>query len=113
MKLLPIVYVTDMDRSVRFFQLLGFRARAVSDFWSKLDAGPGATLGLHASTAPLDAGTQVELALVADRPLEEISRLASDHQIDVAREIRDEIFGRSIVLTDPDGLAIQVNEYRD
>ncbi|MCP5025201.1 MAG: VOC family protein [Actinomycetia bacterium] len=113
MKLLPIVYVTNMDRSVRFYTLLGFRPSTVGEFWSELEAGSGAMLGLHGATGPLDGGTQVELNLVADQPLEEISRLAGDHQMKVAREIRDEIFGRSFVLTDPDGLAIQVNEYRD
>ncbi|MCP3856069.1 MAG: VOC family protein [Actinomycetia bacterium] len=113
MKLLPIVYVTDMDRSVRFYQLLGFKPSTVSEFWSQLEAGSGAMLGLHGATGPLTPGTQVELNLVADRPLEEVSRLAGDHDFEVGREIRDEIFGRSLVLTDPDGLAVQVNEYRD
>ena len=113
MKLLPIVYVTDMDRSVRFYALLGFRPNTVGEFWSELEAGSGAMLGLHGATGPLNAGTQVELNCVADRPLEEISRLAGDHELGVGREIRDEIFGRSLVLTDPDGLAIQINEYRN
>jgi catechol 2,3-dioxygenase-like lactoylglutathione lyase family enzyme len=104
MILMPIVYVGDMDESVAYYEGLGFDARSRSAHWSTLDAGDGALLALHAADG--DTVGRVELALVADEPLE---RLVG--AMPVARGIADEAFGRSLVLRDPNGLQIQVNEH--
>src|SRR5205085_1953892 len=45
------IYVTDMDRAVRFYTEtlgLGLAFRA-GDAWARIDAGMGLTLGLHAA----------------------------------------------------------------
>ena len=44
--------------------------------------------------------------MVAEQPLERIAEL-----VPLARGIADEAFGRSLVLVDPNGLEIQVNEH--
>jgi hypothetical protein len=44
--------------------------------------------------------------MLAEEPLEDIRE-----QLPMARDITDEAFGRSIVLADPDGVTIQVNEH--
>ena len=103
MILMPIVYVTDMDRSIEFYGSLGFELRSRGDHWSELAAGDGAVLALHRAPA---AG--LELALVAREPLEQT---LETHAGAVARPISDEGFGRSLVLQDPDGLRLQVNEH--
>lgn len=105
MILMPIVYVRDMDESVAFYERLGFEVdlRSRSRHWTELKAGEGAVLALHA--AEEEAG-RVELSMVAEQPLERLAEVSA-----VARGIADEAFGRSIILQDPNGLQIQVNEH--
>ena len=103
MILMPIVYVKDMDASLAFYESLGFDVEMSSPMWSRLRAGDGAALALHGE-ADGNAG-HIELAMDAD----DLGPLAG--RDDVARGIADEAFGRSIVLRDPNGLAIQVNAH--
>jgi catechol 2,3-dioxygenase-like lactoylglutathione lyase family enzyme len=102
--LMPIVYVTDMDASLAFYESLGFGVQSRSQMWSQLRAGDGAVLALHGAGAD-DAG-RVRLALVAEEPLEQVAE-----RIPPYRGIADEAFGRSLVLQDPNGMRIQVNEH--
>ena len=44
--------------------------------------------------------------MIAEQPLEAVAGLAPP-----ARGIADEAFGRSLILEDPNGLQIQVNEH--
>ena len=44
--------------------------------------------------------------MVADEPLERIAELTPPY-----RGIADEAFGRSLIVADPNGLKIQVNEH--
>lgn len=103
---MPIVYVSDMDESVAFYERLGFEADMASrgPSWAQLRAGDGAVLALHSAMGG-EPG-RIELAMVADEPLERVAEL-----VPPARGIADEAFGRSLVLRDPNGLAIQVNEH--
>jgi catechol 2,3-dioxygenase-like lactoylglutathione lyase family enzyme len=101
--LMPIVYVTDMERSIEFYRSLGFTPLHESAHWSELGAGDGARLALH-----LADGSGLELALTSTDALESV---AAAHADDLARGIADEAFGRSLVLRDPDGLRLQVNEH--
>ena len=103
MILMPILYVRDMDASLAFYESLGFEVELRSEMWSRLRAGDGAALALHGEIDG-NAG-HIELAMNAD----ELEPLAG--RDDVARGIADEAFGRSIVLRDPNGLAIQVNAH--
>ena len=106
MILMPIVYVHDMAESVAFYERLGFEVdlQSRSHGWTELKAGEGAVLALH--TAEGGKAGRVELSMVAEQPLERLAEVAA-----VARGIADEAFGRSIVLQDPNGLRIQVNEH--
>jgi catechol 2,3-dioxygenase-like lactoylglutathione lyase family enzyme len=102
--LMPIVYVRDMDESLSFYERLGFTVTTRGSVWSELAAGDGATLALHG--APADDAGRVELALVSEEPLERVAELVPPH-----RGIADETFGRSLLVRDPNGLTIQVNEH--
>jgi catechol 2,3-dioxygenase-like lactoylglutathione lyase family enzyme len=106
MILMPIVYVSDMDESVAFYERLGFEVDLESrgEHWTELKAGDGAVLALHAA-AEGEAG-RVELSMVATEPLERLVEASAP-----ARGISSEAFGRSLVLRDPNGLEIQVNEH--
>ena len=104
MILMPIVYVEDMDASLAFYESLGFDVLDRSPMWSRLKAGDGAALALHG--APPEHVGRVELALVSEEPLERVAE-----RVPPARGIADEAFGRSLVLEDPNGMRIQVNEH--
>ena len=111
MKPVAIVYVTNMDRSLEWYRAVLPAADVVSTspWWSELSVA-GTSLALH-FTERITPGDQVGLALAADRPLEHVVRTLAEAGIEPIRGIADEAFGRSLVLEDPDGLAIQVNEH--
>jgi len=112
MKLMPIVYVTDMERSIAFYRALGFEVDVAGTTWTQLAAGERAILALHATPEAHGAGANpVELAFIAEEPLEVLLERLREHGIEPARGIADEAFGRSVVLRDPDGLPLQVNEH--
>ncbi len=105
MRLQPIVYVTDMERSTAWYSdLLGHGPDVAGGHWSSFGVG-GAHLALHLSDEALGAGN-IELSLVVEEPLEELASRLTPH-----RAIADEAFGRSLVVRDPDGALIQVNEH--
>lgn len=54
---------------------------------------------------------RVELSLVATEPLEAVLERLGAAGIEPVRGISDEAFGRSVVLEDPDGTPVQVNEH--
>lgn len=116
----PIVHVTEMERSINWYStLLGKEASFSSEHWSTFSVGDG-TLALHSvdqrslvegsaveGSAEEPAGNgSVELSLVVDDTLEALlDRTGWDAAIDT------QPFGRSLVLHDPDGARIQVNEH--
>jgi len=112
LKLVPIVYVTDMDRSLAWYRTLLPDAELVSasPYWSELSLGPAASLALH-RTETITPGTQVGVAFEAGRPLDMLLDDLAAGGIEPHRGIADEVFGRSVQVADPDGLIIQVNEH--
>lgn len=114
LKLMPIVYVSQMARSLDFYLALGLQPDYLQrdGVWSSLKAGDAA-LGLHTlePLPPLQETDRVALALVSEGPLEALVERLAAQNIAPARGIRDESFGRSLVLRDPDGLLIQVNQH--
>jgi catechol 2,3-dioxygenase-like lactoylglutathione lyase family enzyme len=113
MKLMPIVYVSDMGRAVDFYTALGLRGENIdrAGMWTELALG-NAILALHyAQPLPKTANGRVELAMVSEEPLETfVAHLEASH-VALERGITDEAFGRSIQVRDPDGLLIQINEH--
>lgn len=107
---MTIVYVTNMERSLRFYKGLGCVAKTEGAYWSELRLET-AVLALHlTNTLPQD-GLWVSLALVAHKPLETIITELNAAGIATPDDIADEAFGRSLRLRDPDGLPIQINEH--
>ncbi|QSB16821.1 VOC family protein [Natronosporangium hydrolyticum] len=120
---LPVVYVSDMEKSLRFYRCLGLaeRTRSRSNAWVEL-SGPDGQLALHraegmsppdppAEPAEAVAAGRVTLAFVCPGPLEELAQRLALAGFATRRGIADEAFGRSLVVADPDGLLIQVNEH--
>jgi predicted enzyme related to lactoylglutathione lyase len=111
MRLQPIVYASSMDRTVGWYEaVLGRAPVSRSAAWSAFDIG-GAMLGIHLGERTAPAGP-VALSLIATAPLEEVLARLAAAGITPEGEIVDQPFGRSFVLRDPEGLAVQVNEHR-
>ena len=109
---MTIVYVTSMRRSQLFYERLGFTSISASEWWTELRAGDGAVLALHqADEADLGAAGRLELALIATEQLEVVQQRLGSVGIAVPEGIVTQPFGRSMVVTDPDGLRIQINEH--
>ncbi|MDJ0664298.1 MAG: VOC family protein [Acidimicrobiia bacterium] len=112
MKLIPLVYVTDMDRAVSFYTRLLPAAKIVtsSPAWTELQVGE-ATLALHIAETVDHKGDGMGLGLDAPTKLEDVLSLLDGAGIDPSGEICPQPFGRSLTVEDPDGLKIQINEY--
>jgi len=112
MKLTPLVYVTDMDRSIDFYTRMLPEATVAtsSAYWTELLVG-GATLALHLAGEVDHEGDGMGLGFDATVPLEDVVAHLESAGIAPSGEICAQPFGRSVTVTDPDGLAIQINEH--
>lgn len=112
MRLQPIVYTKDMKRAVDWYgHVLGLQPSYQSDVWSTFDVGD-AHLAIHRVDGDLANESRIGISLVATEPLENLmERWSSTEAVEVVRGIQDETFGRSLLVADPDGTFIQVNEH--
>lgn len=111
MDMITIIYVTDMKRSFDFYSSLGFEGELPEGeppVWLPMKLG-NVPLALH-SVAELGTGRQVAIALNA-KDLESVASALNELGIPIIRPIQAEVFGRSLVIGDPDGLLIQINEH--
>jgi catechol 2,3-dioxygenase-like lactoylglutathione lyase family enzyme len=111
-RLMPVVYVSDMRRSIDFYRALGFTPGAASrsGMWSELHLGD-ALLALHgASEIPPSSG-RVQLAFDTAERLEEIAARLRAAGLTAVEPVVDEAYGRTLTLHDPDGLPIQIIEH--
>lgn len=113
MRVMPIRYCADVAASLAFYRALGLDpdATAAPGVWAELPAASG-ELALHAADAASGVGSPgtVELALVADEPLDAVrDRLVAAGF--APEPVQDEPFGRSFGVVDPDGVRVQVNEH--
>ena len=110
MKLQPIIYTTEMDQTVDWYaKVLDTQPGYRSDVWTSFSVN-GANLGIH-RVDQLPSESRVELSLIADVPLEELVHDPTDKAVAVERGIQEETFGRSLVVKDPGGSLIQINEH--
>ena len=110
MKLQPIVYTANTKAAVAWYgDVLGIKPSYQSDMWTSFDVGDAA-LGIHHVDELPERG-RVEISLVTAEALEMVELRLADHGIEPKRGISDEAFGRSLVLEDPDGTLVQVNEH--
>ncbi|HSG78109.1 MAG TPA: VOC family protein [Acidimicrobiia bacterium] len=111
MRLQPIVYTQDVARAVTWYAVvLGHEPGYQSDAWTSFSVGD-ASLGIH-HVEGLPVRGRVELALVTTEPLEDFVARVGDEGIEPVEPIREQPFGRSVLLKDPDGTPVQVNEHR-
>jgi lactoylglutathione lyase len=112
-----IVFVSDMKRSVSFYQdVLGLPLKFESPGWTEF-ATDGATLALHASAVSPSAATEPKQVPAGRcRPGLSVPNLDDFHQRLVAKKVPciqepKEVFGARVAqYVDPDGLVISVGE---
>ena len=109
MQLMPILYPSNMVDAVHFYRALGLNPTKQGNLWSELEVGD-ARLGLQ-SADPFVRGEKIQIVLVSRKPLEEVIKQLSDSGISIKTKISDEAYGRSLLLHDPDGNPIMINEY--
>lgn len=112
MKLMPLVYVTDMDPAIQFYTKLLPASSIVttSPYWTELNVG-GASLALHVAEMVDHSGDGVAVSFDAATTLEQVVSLLEEAGIKPSGEICAQPFGRSVTVQDPDGLVIQINEH--
>ncbi|MCT4351849.1 VOC family protein [Streptomyces sp. Je 1-79] len=105
---LPIRYVADVEASRDFYAGLGLTVRQEpgAAVWVRLTATAGA-VGVHAAAVSQGRppGT-TELGFTTEEPLEEVAQRLERNGY--AYELVEENFGRSVRVTDPDGVVVQI-----
>jgi catechol 2,3-dioxygenase-like lactoylglutathione lyase family enzyme len=117
------VFVTDMDRSVRFYtEQLGLKLlQRYQNHFATIDAGHGLTIGLHPASAVSPTGERkggMSIGLYLTGPIKDSVKTLESRGITFAGEIIGEGKAGSFAhFTDPDGNALYVaemkTEYRD
>jgi predicted enzyme related to lactoylglutathione lyase len=120
---LVTVFVTDMDRSVRFYaEQLGLTLlQRYENHFAMIDAGRGLTLGLHPGAAASPAANRkagISIGLYLSGQIEDaVSTLKSRGVMFTGDTIDEGSSGRFAYFTDPDGnslyLAEMKQKYRD
>lgn len=112
MKLMPLVYVTNMEVSVEFYSKLLPNSSVVtsSPYWTELNVA-GSSLALHIAESVDHKDDGMALAFDAATTLEQLISLLAEAGIKTSGEICAQPFGRSVTVTDPDELVIQINEH--
>ena len=110
------VYVSDMDRSVRFYaETLGFRlTERHGNHWASLDGGPGLTIGLHPATAEIPAGRSgsIALGLFIERPIAEAIRELTSRGVRFSGPVIEDKALSLAFFTDPDGNPLYIAEMK-
>lgn len=109
MRIMPIRYARDVPASIEFYRALGLEVGCVSrpGGWAEL-TGRAGSLAVHVTDGTNAGGC--ELAFEADELLERVADRLSAAGF-APGDIVDESFGRSLQVTDPDGVVVQVNEH--
>lgn len=105
---MPILFVRNMRASLSFWRAFGLRlvARSRNGRWAELDGVCG---GVTVHLADDDAEQRMALSFDSGGPLEPLAERLRTAGFTV-EDILDEGFGRSMLVHEPNGLVVQVNE---
>ena len=110
------LYVSDMDRSVRFYQeTLGFTLNERhGNHWASLTGGPGLTIGLHPSTPEVPAGRpgSIALGLYVDGPIADAVQRLTARGVRFTGPVIDDKALSLAFFTDPDGNPLYIAEMK-
>jgi predicted enzyme related to lactoylglutathione lyase len=95
--------VKDMDKSVAFYQSIGFTIKQRWDnHYAQLSA-PGITVGLHPTNDSISNSGNVSIGFTTDNFEESKDQLNS---LAIQTQLREEEGGKFIHFSDPDGTAL-------
>lgn len=108
------VFVTDMDRSVRFYtEVLGLRlTERFGNHWAQVDAGR-LTIGLHPAAAQNPAGRDgsITIGFVLDQKIEDAVSVLQQKGVKFKGPIaQDPNAGKFAYFEDPDGNSLYMME---
>ncbi len=110
------VYVSDMDRAVRFYtEALGLRlAYRFGYHWASVELGKGLTIGLHPASAEMPAGRRGSMAIgleLGGVAIEQAVELLRARGIEFDGPVVDSgKAGKFVSLSDPDGNLLYLAE---
>jgi catechol 2,3-dioxygenase-like lactoylglutathione lyase family enzyme len=101
------VYVSDMDRAVRFYnEVLGLRlAYRFGNQWASIEAGHGLTIGLHPASAQSPAGRKgsMTIGLELTGSIQEAVQDLESKGVRFVGPIHQDKAGSFAAFEDPDG----------
>jgi catechol 2,3-dioxygenase-like lactoylglutathione lyase family enzyme len=102
------VYVSDMDRAVRFYtEILGLRlAYRFGNHWAAVEVGRGLTIGLHPESADMPAGRKGSMAIgleLGGTAIEEAMSRLEAKGVRFHGDVIDSKGGKFVSFNDPDG----------
>jgi catechol 2,3-dioxygenase-like lactoylglutathione lyase family enzyme len=112
MKLQNTIYVTNMSKSIEFYQTLGLKLAGEPDTdWNEFPVGDG-LIALHIAkeVEPPTGHLDLMIKLDTGESLDAIFAAAQNAGYDFGAEIRDIGFGRFFWLRDPDGQVVTIIE---
>jgi catechol 2,3-dioxygenase-like lactoylglutathione lyase family enzyme len=110
------VYVSDMDRAVRFYTgTLGLKlAYRFGDHWASVEAGRGLTIGLHPASPESPAGRMgsMHIGLELSGSLDEARKTLEARGVTFQSEVNEGKAGRFAAFEDPDGNPLYLAELK-
>ncbi len=100
------IYVTDMDRAVRFYsETLGLKlAYRFGDHWAAVELGKGLTIGLHPASAESPAGHGgMSIGLELSGDIHEAMRMLESKGVKFEGPVNSGKSGSFVGFKDPDG----------
>jgi predicted enzyme related to lactoylglutathione lyase len=104
---LPTVFVSELDRSIRFFtETLGLALeQRFGDHWASVKAANGLTVGLHPASEESPAGRKgsITIGFNLDEPIDTVVDRLKDQGVKFTKEIFQDGYSRIAYFADPDG----------
>ena len=107
------LYVTDMDRSVRFYvEQLGLPLKVRhGNGWAEIDAGDGLVIGLHGlhpGAPPVSGSGSASLGLRCSAPIDDVYRALGQRGVSFRGPVRKDSTISIAHFADPDGNALYI-----
>jgi len=104
---LPTVFVSDMDRAIRFFtETLGLTLeQRFGNDWASVKTPNGLSIGLHPATEESPAGRKgsITIGFNLDEPIDRAVDRLKKQGVKFTKEIFEDGFSRAAHFADPDG----------
>src|SRR5256885_4599872 len=113
------VFVTDMDRSVRFYtEQLGLKLlQRYGNQFATIDGGHGLTIGLHPSASASPAGDKksgIAIGLYLTAPIRDaVTALSGRGVVFDSAIVNEDTVGQFAYFNDPDGNSLYVAEMKE